>query len=106
MFEPRMLSSGHVCCSRQDALCDECTAHFAAAQTDDDDIPEPYALRAAVSAPDHAEQFRTIEAEAAEIADDLSDSLRRLALEPSDLATYEPPDGYAAGLRQLRKEHR
>jgi hypothetical protein len=28
MFTPRFLTAGHVCCSREYALCDECKRHF------------------------------------------------------------------------------
>ncbi len=116
MFTPRHLSDGRICCSRADVLCDACRGHHARStlfslekNMEHDDPPDPYAagisaLRAAESTPESrfAERYANMRRREfqLEAATDFM-PLRLTAAEEADLAAYEPPDAYAAGIKAL-----
>jgi hypothetical protein len=51
-----------------------------------------------------AERLRDLEREAAEVAAEVAAVPRMTAAEQADLASYRPPDPYAAGIKALREK--
>ena len=126
-FQPRILSSGRICCSSEAVLCDTCTALFASTHQQERhmhsyDAPDPYAqpiaaMRAAAEAatsetPEQAFARRwanmrsrqcQLEREADE--DHTAEHLRTLTAhhreieEHAPLSNYASPDPYAVALK-------